>query len=54
MKKNINHCSFWTGMAIVAVSHVYLLFAGLALDQVVPHSIINLVGAGLFAYARFG
>jgi len=54
MKKKIKNWFFWAGMVIVAGSHVYMLFAGLAPDQVVPHSIINLVGAGLFAYARFG
>ena len=46
--------SFWGGMVIVVLSHVYMLFAGLPPNQVVPHSILNLVGAGLFAYAWFG
>jgi len=44
---------FWVGMAIVVLSHIYMLVVGLPASQVVPHSIANLVAAGLFAYAWF-
>jgi len=46
--------SFWLGMLIVAGSHIYMLLVGLPSDQIVPHAIINLVAAGLFAYAWLG
>ena len=54
MKKEQKLWAFWIGMAIVVLSHIYMLIAGLPANQAVPHAIVNLVGAGLFAYAWFG
>ena len=38
---------FWSGIGIVALTHIYLLFAGLPTNQVMAHAILNLVAAGL-------
>jgi len=54
MKKDLKFWFFWAGIVIVAGSHIYMLFAGLKPEEVVPHSIANIVAAGLFAYNRFG
>ena len=46
--------SFWTGMVIVVGTHLYMLTMGLPANQVVPHSIINIVAGGLLWYAYKG
>jgi len=53
MKDKLKTGSFWVGMTIVVLSHIYMLIAGLPANQVVGHSIANLAAAGLFAYAWF-
>lgn len=53
-KNKLKVVSFWIGMAIVVLTHIYLLFAGLSAGQVIAHSILNLVAAALFAYGWFG
>ena len=52
MKKSILY-SFWLAMIIVVGSHLYMLAYGLAPNQVLSHSIVNLVAGGLFAYAWY-
>lgn len=54
MKNKLKQISFWTGMVIVVGTHLYMLFAGLPADQMVAHSIINLIAGGLFVYHKFG
>ena len=51
--ENKKKWSFWIGMIIVVGTHLYMLVAGLPPGQVVPHSIINLVAAGLFTYSWY-
>jgi len=46
--------AFWISLIIVAGSHLYMLVYGLPPNQIVPHSILNLVAAGLFTYIWFG
>jgi len=43
--------SFWAGMVIVVGTHLYMLGFGLPSNQIIPHSIINLVAGGLLGYA---
>ncbi|MFQ5621648.1 MAG: hypothetical protein ACE5FT_07480 [Candidatus Nanoarchaeia archaeon] len=46
----------WTsglGYAVVVLTHVYMLGFGLPASQVVPHSILNLVAAGLLYYGQY-
>ena len=43
-------CLFWTGIIIVVGTHLYMLVAGLPSNQIIPHSILNLVAAGLLLY----
>lgn len=45
--------SYWAGIVIVVGTHIYMLFAGLPSNQMAPHAILNLVGAGLFAFAWY-
>ena len=52
-KNRVKIGSFWVGMAIVVLSHLYMLIAGLPTNQIIPHSILNLIAAGLFAYVWF-
>ncbi len=54
MKNKLKQVSFGIGIVIVVGTHLYMLFAGLPADQLVAHSIINLVAGGLFAYYKFG
>jgi hypothetical protein len=49
-KNKLKMGTFWAGLGIVALTHIYLLFAGLPSSQVIPHSIINLVAAVLLIY----
>jgi hypothetical protein len=44
---------FWVGVAIVVLTHIYLLFASLPTNQVMGHAILNLVAAGLIIYSWF-
>ncbi len=41
----------WIGVAIVVLTHVYMLVAGLPADQMMAHAILNLVAAALIGYA---
>lgn len=38
------------GILIVVGSHIYMLVAGLPDDQIVPHSLVNLVAATLLVF----
>jgi hypothetical protein len=42
---------YYIGWFIVVGTHLYMLFVGLPENQVVIHSILNLVAAGLIGYA---
>lgn len=42
--------AFWTGVAIVALTHVYMLVAGLPASMMMGHAIINLIAAALVTY----
>lgn len=53
-KEKMTLWAFWAGTVIVVGSHLYMLVLGLPSNQVVPHSILNLVAAGLYGYAWFG
>ena len=53
MNNNLKNGTFWVGMAIVVLSHVYMLFLGLPSSQIVPHSILNLVAAALIGFGHF-
>ncbi|MBT4539347.1 hypothetical protein HOI26_02350 [Candidatus Woesearchaeota archaeon] len=53
-KNKLKTSSFWIGVAIVVLTHVYMLFAGLTPGQVIPHSIFNLVAVALIVYGWFG
>lgn len=48
--KNIGNTSYWLGMVIIVVTHIYMLIAGLLESQIAAHSIMNLVAAGLIGY----
>lgn len=36
---------FWTGLAIVTVTHVYMVIAGLPQSAMLPHAVLNLLAA---------
>lgn len=47
-----NKLSWWLysiGLLIVLGTHVYMLVAGLAPDQMVGHAVLNLVAVGMLA-----
>ncbi len=47
-----NKLSWWlygVGLFIVLGTHIYMLVAGLPLEQMTAHAILNLVAAGLLA-----
>jgi hypothetical protein len=46
--------SYWIGIFIVFVTHLYMLGYGMPADQIVGHSILNLVAGCLLAYSWFG
>lgn len=48
-----NKLSWWfysTGLAIVFITHVYMLAAGLAPEQMTGHAVLNLIAGGLLAF----
>jgi hypothetical protein len=49
---NIKKIAFWGGVAVVALTHVYMLVASLPESQMMAHAIINLVAAGAIVYAK--
>lgn len=53
-KEKMTLVAYWAGTVIVVGSHLYMLVLGLPSNQVIPHSILNLVAAGLYGYAWFG
>lgn len=42
--------SYYIGLAIVVVTHVYMLAAGLPANQMMGHAILNLIAAALVAF----
>ena len=50
MKKR-SKTAFWIGFGIVIATHIYMLAFSFPSNQVVPHAVVNLVAAGLLAYA---
>lgn len=51
--KTSDTLSMWLygiGILIVVGSHIYMLVAGLPDDQIVPHSLVNLVAATLLVF----
>ncbi len=42
--------SFWIGVLLVVVTHIYMLVAGLPASQMMGHSILNLVAAALIVF----
>lgn len=44
--------AFWGGVAIVVLTHVYMLVAGLPESQMMAHAIINILAAGAIVYAK--
>jgi len=45
--------SFWIGIVVVLGTHLYMLGLGLPQNQIVPHSIINLLAGALLVYAWY-
>ena len=45
--------SFWIGMFILVVTHVYMLFVGLSADQMVTHAVLNLIAGFFLAYSHY-
>ena len=43
---------FVVGIATVILTHVYMLVFGLPSNQIITHSIINLVACGLLLYTH--
>lgn len=44
---------FWTGIFIVVVTHIYMLFAGLSEDQMASHAGLNLIAGGLLISSNY-
>ncbi|MFO0764950.1 MAG: hypothetical protein U0487_02800 [Patescibacteria group bacterium] len=42
--------SYYIGLALVVLTHIYMLVAGLPASQMMGHAIINLVAAALIGY----
>ncbi len=51
MKNNSKQWSFFGGMFIVVGTHLYMLFSGLPSNQIIPHSILNLIAGGFLYYS---
>ena len=45
--------SFMFGTTVVLLTHIYMLFAGLPANQIVAHSIINLVAGAALVYSWY-
>ena len=50
--KKVKNILFWVGVGIVALTHLYMLLAGLPSSMVMGHAVLNLVAAGLLIYGR--
>jgi len=53
MKNKFVNYFYWIGVSIVFVTHIYMLGFGLPSDQMVGHSVVNLIAGGLLAYSWF-
>lgn len=49
---NLKNLLFWTGFAIVLVSHIYMLVAGLPASMMMGHALLNIVASGLIVYGK--
>ena len=54
VQKKIKNIFFWIGAGMVILTHTYMLVAGLSSSQVVAHSVVNIIAAGLIIYGRDG
>jgi hypothetical protein len=46
--------SYWVGIVIVFVTHLYMLGFGMPENQMIGHAVLNLVAGCLLAYSWFG
>jgi len=52
IKKSVK-ISYWIGITIVFATHLYMLGYGMPADQIVGHSILNLIAGFFLAYSWF-
>ncbi len=52
VSKKTKSMLFWIGVAIVVLTHVYMLFGGLPASMMMGHALLNIVAAGLIVYGR--
>lgn len=43
---------FWLGLALVTITHLYMLTMGLPASQMMGHAILNLIAAALIFASR--
>jgi hypothetical protein len=46
----IKQISFWIGIIIVVGTHISMMTSGMPVAMVIPHSVINIVAAGLIIF----
>lgn len=45
--------AFYIGLFILVVTHIYMLIVGLPANQIVSHSVLNLIAGGLLTYSHY-
>ena len=50
--KKVKNILFWVGVGIVALTHLYMLLAGLPSSMMMAHALLNLVAVGLIMFGR--
>ncbi|MBI5073333.1 hypothetical protein HZA99_05950 [Candidatus Woesearchaeota archaeon] len=52
--KKTKNMLFWVGIAVVVLSHVYMLVAGLPASMMTGHALLNIVAAGFIVFGVRG
>ncbi len=54
VNKKTKNMLFWVGIAIVVLTHLYMLIAGLPTSMMMGHALLNIVAAGLIVFGVRG